>query len=52
MLYEVKPDGTVKGALRELFNVGRLFLLLKEVFQVNMGIKLDSEERWTHRCHQ
>lgn len=52
MLYEVKPDDSVKGALRELFNVGGLFLLLKKVFQVNMGIKLDSEERWTHMCHQ
>lgn len=49
MLYEVKPDDTVKGTL---FNVGGLFLLLKKVFQVNMGIKLDSEERWTHMCHQ
>lgn len=52
MLCEVKPGGTVKGALRELFNIGGLFLLLEEVFQVNVGIKVDSQVRQTHRCHQ
>lgn len=45
MLYEVKPEGTVKGALRELFNVEGLFLLIKEDFQVNVDIKLDCKER-------